>query len=374
MAFKFLHTADWHIGKPFGNFEPEQQSILRRARLGAIDRLAEAAQVSGVEHIVVCGDIFDGPGLADDVLLATIARLAAYGRLTWHLLPGNHDSGHRDGIWPRFTKLGLPKNVKLLLTPVPIEIAPGAFLLPAPVESRAVSNDLTSWMDQALTPPAAIRIGVAHGSTKGFGSDGAASISISAQRRSSARLDYMALGDWHGVSEIAPGVWYSGTPEPDHFPDNEPGHALIVELSAGGATPHVQKIATASHVWKKRLYAITRADDLIELETEIANLGPAKSNVLLELVLTGTVALEADADIRARLDALAPGLFHLRRRLEGLKLDTGFNDLAAISDPQLKSVAERLIGLRDSDTEREIAEGALRRLLTLSRQADGAAQ
>ena len=41
---RFLHTSDWHIGKPFGRFDAEQAAVLRRARLTAIDRLADTAR------------------------------------------------------------------------------------------------------------------------------------------------------------------------------------------------------------------------------------------------------------------------------------------------------------------------------------------
>ncbi len=371
MAFTFLHTADWHIGKTFGAFEPESRSILRRARLAAIDRLAGVALSHNIAHVVVCGDIFDAHGIADELLLSTRARLAAHATLTWHLLPGNHDTAQTDGIWSRFAKLGLPKNVKLLLTPTLAEVAPGVVLLPAPVLTKSVSCDLTLWMDQASTPADIIRVGVAHGSARGFGSDGAASIAISPERRASARLDYLALGDWHGVSEIGQGVWYSGTPEPDQFPDNEPGYALVVTITSPGAAPRVQRVATASHTWMKRSYEVSKADDLDVLEAEIAKLGPAKSDVLLELTLAGTVALEVDSNIAARLETLAPTLFHLRRRFDGLRLDTGVNDLTSLVDPQLACVAHRLITMRDSGSDRDIAESALRRLFTLARQAEG---
>ncbi len=373
MAFTFLHTADWHIGKTFGSFEPEQQSILRRARLAAIDRLAEAAASHGAAHVVVCGDVFDAPGLADDQLLATLARLSGHGTLTWYLLPGNHDPARNDGVWSRIAKFGLPKNVQLLLSPTPVAISPNVVLLPAPLASKAVSSDPTAWMDDASTPAGTIRIGVAHGSTQGFGSAGAASVAISPQRRVSARLDYLALGDWHGVSEIAAGVWYSGAPEPDQFPDNEPGYALAVTIDAAGAVPRVQRTATASHTWMKRSYVVARADDLSALEAEIASLGPAKSNVLLELTLTGIVSLEEDAAIATRLAALEPALFHLRRRLDDLRLDAGTNDLASLADPQLQAVAQQLVAMRDGGDNKDIAEGALRRLFTLARQAEGAA-
>ena len=44
VTFTFVHTADWQIGKTFGAFPEEKASVLRHARLDAIDRIAEAAR------------------------------------------------------------------------------------------------------------------------------------------------------------------------------------------------------------------------------------------------------------------------------------------------------------------------------------------
>lgn len=370
MSFTFLHTADWQIGKTYGGFEPEKASLLKHARLTVIDRLAAAAAGTGAQDILVCGDVFDSPALPDVTLRAVLAKLANHPECVWHLLPGNHDPARPDGVWQRVADLGLPGNVRLLLRHETVEIAPGVFALPAPLTTKSVASDPTAWMDTAVTPPGAIRLGIAHGSTQGFGSAGTASVGIAPSRRQSAHLDYLALGDWHGVREIAAGVWYSGTPEPDQFPDNEPGFALAVTIDGAGSEPRIERIATATHWWRKRTLTIAGVADLAPVEVEIASLGAAKSNLLLELDLSGTVTLATDAQIAARLADLAPSLFHLAVRRDDLKLDAGGTDIAALRDPQLASVAARLEAMRGVEGEGVIAEGALRRLFALSRQLE----
>ena len=84
------------------------------------------------------------------------------------------------------------------------------------------------------TPAGALRIGLAHGSVQGFGSAGDANVPIDPARVKSAGLSYLALGDWHGTTRISDRAWYSGTPEPDGFRDNDPGNALIVRLDGAG--------------------------------------------------------------------------------------------------------------------------------------------
>ena len=56
---RFLHTADLHLGKPFGRFPEDLRGRLREARHGAIARLAAAARAHGATHILVAGDSFD---------------------------------------------------------------------------------------------------------------------------------------------------------------------------------------------------------------------------------------------------------------------------------------------------------------------------
>ena len=56
---RFLHTADLHLGKPFGRFSEELRGRLRETRHASIERLAAAARVHGATEILVAGDTFD---------------------------------------------------------------------------------------------------------------------------------------------------------------------------------------------------------------------------------------------------------------------------------------------------------------------------
>ncbi len=40
---RFIHTADWQIGKPFKQFG-DRESVLRQARLVAIEKIGELAE------------------------------------------------------------------------------------------------------------------------------------------------------------------------------------------------------------------------------------------------------------------------------------------------------------------------------------------
>src|SRR3979490_1072316 len=129
---RFIHTADWQIGKVFKQFGAKEET-LRQARLAAIERLGELARANGVHYILVAGDVYDNEAPNTITLRAPIERMKAFADIQWHLLPGNHDPHRPEGIWDRVAQLGLPSHIHLHLTPNPVELTDGAFLLPAPL-------------------------------------------------------------------------------------------------------------------------------------------------------------------------------------------------------------------------------------------------
>ena len=360
MAFSFIHTADWQIGKAFGRFEAEKAAVLRHARVEVIDRIAAAARSAHAQHVLVAGDVFDGEQLPDSVLGQTLARLATHGSgnggsgnggsgngggaasLRWHLLPGNHDPARPGGIWERIRAMGVPPSVVLHLDAVPVEIAPDVYLLPAPLKAKAMTGDPTAWMDTAPTPAHALRIGLAHGSIKGFGSLGEAAVPIDPARPKSAGLAYMALGDWHGAKSIGPALWYSGTPEPDSFAENDPGNVLAVRLTGATTPPEVAPVPTGRFTWASRKLTLAEPAGLAPVEADILRQGPAAATYLLNLTLEGRVPLGAIPEIELRLGRLRALLFDLLTHRGKLTAAATGDDLADLGDSALAAIAARL--------------------------------
>jgi hypothetical protein len=56
---RFLHCADWQIGRQFASFNPENAHPLADARLTVVERLARLATKHGVDAVRVAGDVFD---------------------------------------------------------------------------------------------------------------------------------------------------------------------------------------------------------------------------------------------------------------------------------------------------------------------------
>jgi len=60
---RFIHTADWQLGKPFSRVsDPDQQAALRSQRLETINRIAAVARDRQASFIVVAGDVLTATG------------------------------------------------------------------------------------------------------------------------------------------------------------------------------------------------------------------------------------------------------------------------------------------------------------------------
>jgi hypothetical protein len=221
-------------------------------------------------------------------------------------------------------------------------------------------------MDEANTPSGAMRIGLAHGSVQGFGSERTASIQIDPARVASAGLGYLALGDWHGMRRVGERAWYAGTPEPDGFLDNDPGFCLLVRLGETAAA-QVEQVETAEFRWRRRRLAIGEAGAVERLRDEIAALGPEAGRLLLEVEAEGSVSLAVDHELATALDAIEAGIFHLSRRLERVRIVPEAADLARLEDDVLRQVGAEIAALSEdpANPDRAVASRALRRLHAL---------
>ena len=245
---RFLHTADLHLGKPFGRFPEDLRGRLREARHASIARLAAAARANGAADILVAGDTFDAETPSPTTLRQALWAMAADPGLRWWLMPGNHDSLAAGSLWDRVAA-DRPGNVTPLLEPAPVGLAPGVCLLPAPCTHRRPGRDLTVWMADAATPEGALRIGLAHGAVQDFSEDGNPAL-IPPDRAETACLAWLALGDWHGQLRIGERTWYAGAPEADGFKHDGASGAIVVTLAGPGAAPAVTPVATDGLSWR----------------------------------------------------------------------------------------------------------------------------
>lgn len=372
---RFIHTADWQIGKPFRNFG-EKESVLRQARLSAIETIGRLALAEGAAHVLVAGDLYDNEAPAPKTLLEPLERMRNFPAVFWHVISGNHDYHRGNGLWDRARALGLPENVLLHLTPEVAPLGDDAVLLPAPLRRKSEVNDLTEWMDRAESAAGKIRIGLAHGSVHGF-DPGEANNPIAADRAKRARLEYLALGDWHGTLQISPTTWYAGTPEADRFNSQEMGQVLLVDIAGPGAPAKVTPHRTGVYRWLTQTEQLSDAAGLDGLEARLRAL-PDLSSLVLRLHLTGTLDLTARAGLARRLASLEAAMFWCEPDLAALHVRPTLADLETIDfDGVLREAAEKLRQQAENEAaspvERRRAEEALVQLYLLTRDGRGEA-
>ena len=370
---KILHTADWQIGRLYGTFDPDDAAALAEARFVAVERLAALAASEQVDAVVVAGDVFDAQTVSDRSIRKLFNAVAGYGG-PWVMIPGNHDAALAESVWTHAARLGaLPSNLHLALEPRVVELAePRIALLCAPLTQRHTYGDLTAWFDAAATPPGWLRIGVAHGAVQGVLPDDIdAANPIAPNRAALARLDYLALGDWHGSKCIDARTWYSGTPEQDRFKSNDAGQALLVQVSPAGAAPVVQPVRTGQYRWLQQLHTLSVATDLDALINSLAGM---QAHDVLDLSVAGHVDVADHVRLQHALGAAEARMRCLRSDLSALQLAPTADDIAALqADGYLGDVIQELRDAAGDDARRAQDALAILTGLLAERSAPGVA-
>lgn len=364
--FRFIHSSDLHLGKRFGNFEGDLPSRLREARHTVISRLAAHAREQNCTTVLLAGDTFDTETPAPHVRRQAFAEMAHDPAIKWVILPGNHDSLQATQLWTT-VKAEAPENVMLAVEPRPIELASDVVLFPAPCTTRRPGRDLTEWMDGQATPDGTLRIGLAHGPIRRFSEEGASSEVIAPDRARRAGLDYLALGDWHGMVGLDPRTHYCGTPEPDRFKHDAPGTALLVTIAGSSSIPDIRALPTATFTWRSLDLHLLEGD---APEVALNSLLPAlreRRNSLLRVVASGHTRLAARAELVAAVERAAPHFAFLELDQYGLATECQLEDLNQIDrGGALREAANALLAESTDErrpmSEREIARGALMRL------------
>jgi len=380
---RFVHTADWHLGRPYHSIrEDERRFRLRQARLDAVSRIGDVAREKDARFILVAGDLFDSPTPPPEIVAAALGAIGELG-IPVHVIPGNHDHGGPAGPWasdhfgreqPR-----LAPNLVVHAEGVPKEVE-GVILLPAPLAVRHELEDPTLWIREAAfgeLPPDLPRVVLAHGSTMEFTgtSDpddllaGAPNL-IHLARLPMDELDYVALGDWHGTRQVGDKAWYSGTPEPDRFPrgpDYRAGQVLVVDVERGGP-PRVEAVATGEISWQLAALHVSGDEGMGDLLNQLEALaGTRTGRDLLRLTVEGRVGLASRTELDQRLGDLEARFLQLDVDTNGLHLQPTEEELASLSerpgDPLVAQVAASLLARLGGEEDR-IAGLALQRLHT----------
>jgi hypothetical protein len=376
---RFIHSSDLQIGKAFGRFQPDTATLLQDARQTSVRALGDAAIMAGASAVLIAGDLYEKQQMSQATIARAIENMRSFPKLRWHLMPGNHDHFRENGLWDRLARSQLPDNIQLHVKSAAVKIAEDdgvpVYLLPAPLRLTSSADDLSEYMDREATPEGAIRIGLAHGSIQGFGSEGEASNYVAPNRAETAGLAYLAMGDWHRQIKINDRCWYSGTPEPDQFklPPQAAtslcngGAALLIEVTSARMVPTVQPIATCRYAWHVIEKTLTDPAQVELLERELRALDNDLGRIVLDLRVRGALSLAGRKAFEDRiLQSVGAALRGLRFDEGGLVLDPSDADLDEIDRGGFVRVAaDRLKAMAEdaaNPQQAQLAALALKRL------------
>jgi exonuclease SbcD len=243
---RFLHTADWHLGRAFHG-----ESLLD-AQAAAIDHVVAVARDERVDAVLIAGDLYDralppvdAVRLADDAL----SRLSEICPVV--VISGNHDSAARLGFGSALldrARVHVRTTVAGIATP--IELA-GASVFAIPYlepdlaraelgcEGRGHAAVLGAAMDRVRAArgdrPAIVMAhafvagAIPSGSERDLAVGGAASVGLGVF----GGVGYVALGHLHGPQRIGSNARYAGSPVPFSFSEAGQEKSLaVVELGA----------------------------------------------------------------------------------------------------------------------------------------------
>ena len=376
---KFIHTADWQLGMTRHFLSGEAQPRFSGGRLDAVRRIGELAVEESCEFVVVCGDVFESNQIDRQVLIRALDAMASTPKVTFYLLPGNHDPLDAASIYRSnaFT-LNKPDNVVVLDESGSISIADGIELVAAPWMSKRPLRDLVDDACANLEPSSALRIVAGHGAldSRSPDADNPALITLARleERIEAEEIHYVALGDRHSTTNEGTSgrVWYSGAPEPTDYDEIDPGNVLVVELNRDQVQVESRRVGT--WICRRSERELTSEADIDALEEWLASLED-KERTIVKLALVGQISVAQ----KARLDRL---LEHHAELLAALETWERRSELAIVPDDTdfesfgLSGYAQQaLCDLRDLATSNDVAEAlAARDALSLLHRLTGASQ
>jgi exonuclease SbcD len=333
---RFLHTADWHLGRLFHqvHLTEDQAFVLRQ--------LIDIARDARVDAIVVAGDVYDRavpPPEAVKLLDDTLAELLLGLKVPTILAAGNHDSPERLSFGARVLArqglhlFGLPSAdlVPVVLGdahgPVSFYVAP--YAEPALIRERLANPDVgdhESGMRALLAsmvgahPPQGRIVFVGHAFVDGaLGSDSERPLSVGGAGTVDASnfgsFHYAALGHLHRPQDIPSSparttIRYSGALLKYSFDEvGQHRSVTIVDIDAAGSI-RVEEIPLVPRRELRRIEGTL--DDLVRPDISLPLPASARQDYIVARLLDRHPVL----DPIGRLRAIYPNILCIERALD----------------------------------------------------------
>ncbi len=375
--FKFIHTADLHLGAKAGWLGTRATSH-RKLLLDTFAQICDETRNRGANALVIAGDLFDTPYPSTNTINYVQSRLEALARGGTMVLivAGNHDRYIDSSV---YSKLKFSNPLIHVFSPEKVEVIESTnfavrFFSQSIAQRFSTSSTLGRLIDARkngrMDGGGFTDIAIVHGSVE-LGSN-TTNHGISKEEITNSGFAYIALGDWHGLLEVsnkATKAWYPGSPQPLAFDQKMFGHVLEISVEPGvNERVEVMPIKISELFTQEVTFDCSKQDNhqgggqsLYErIDRTITGL--SNKNLLLEMKLSGIIKPEMPINLGEILEA-DTDKFYLLRIINLTKIGLTQEEIEAIPETtvsgRLIRIAKHRLEIEKDENVRKIIEQAL---------------
>jgi len=382
---RFLQTADFHLGRPFGWLPPERREDRRRDQRRALEDVVRQAIERGAHAILMPGDLFDLDYVDADTLAFAVHAFDVAGCPPVFIAPGNHDPCSstspywnpdllraRGFAWPEHVRVFDSPDWTSASLPEPERDSPGLRVrLWGRCSIQGVASAVRPLAPEALAPLAeagrdGVDVAVFHGSREGFVPPGEKSVAPFTDAEALASpFDYLAAGHLHahqvleaspaGSASGAPRLAYAGAPVALDVSETGRHGACEVRLHVGEGPARAE--VEFIELDRRRVYDVTvdasGATSVEQVDRRVLRaLDQAGSGDADIVVVRLTGRLTKGVRYAAPGPELRPRAFHLRLDLRDLRPDYDLESLRALEPVTTEDrFARALLARLDAETD-----------------------
>lgn len=320
MSIKILHTADVHLGACFA-FLGEKASEHRKGLLETFDRIVQLAKDRDINILLIAGDLFDSNKVSQYLVEHAKEKLRELGQSGIYtcILPGTHDALFTESIYFREQFQDLPRTYVFVDSSHVVHEYPDLDLAVWGKANTSNKSQESAFPTLPETFPHKFNVMMAHGSLQIEGKSAKDDWPVTFKEIASSRMDYIALGHWHGAQDVSQGrvtAWYAGSPEITYQEGKGglgSGYVLFVELSKkedGSHETKVEPIKVGSKDFQEEEIDASSFRDIAELKEKVAQ--DASPHLIKVVTLKGLLDPSFLLDLEALSEELRSKFFYLR--------------------------------------------------------------
>lgn len=281
---KLIHCADLHLDSCMESGFPVEKAAQRRLEImRTFTRLVEHASFSGVDAVLLCGDLFDTKTVSVRARNCVLDVLLQHPEITFYYLRGNHD---QEGFLTELEEQ--PPNLRTFGRTWTSYEQQDVVITGAEI-TEELPDDL---LERLTLEEDRLNIVMLHGMASEYGP-------IPLKALKNRKIDYLALGHIHSfrMEKLDDrGVWcYCGCLEGRGF--DECGEKGYVQLEVQGGricSGFVPFALRTLHRAEAEISGLLTQEEILRAVKEAVRELPAKD--MAEVTLTGEVSLETEKD------------------------------------------------------------------------------